>query len=69
MKTTIFMSLFGAVAVMATSVADIIIPHPEDVWVPRITSPTATTIWHIGTVRRLFALNRPCRLTFVLNSL
>jgi hypothetical protein len=53
MKTAMSMSLLGAVAAMITSVAAVPAIQPLDVWVPKITSPTASTIWHLGHVRFL----------------
>jgi hypothetical protein len=50
MKTTMFTSLLVAVAAMVTSVAAVPAIQPLDVWVPKITSPTASTIWHLGHV-------------------
>jgi hypothetical protein len=51
MKTAMSMSLLGAVAAMITSVTAVPAIQPLDVWVPKITSPTASTIWHLGHVR------------------
>jgi hypothetical protein len=53
MKTTMSISL-GALAIMVSSVAAAPAIQARDVWSPRIISPTASTIWHLGHVRSLY---------------
>jgi hypothetical protein len=50
MKTTMITSLLGVVAALASGAAAVATPKPQDVWVPAITSPTASTVWHLGQV-------------------
>jgi hypothetical protein len=53
MKTTMSISLLGSLALMVSSVAAVPAVQARDVWSPRIISPTASTIWHLGHVRTL----------------
>jgi hypothetical protein len=52
MKSSMIMSLVSAVAAF-TGVGAVIIPQPQDVWVPKILTPTIGTVWTRGTVRAL----------------
>jgi hypothetical protein len=48
MKSTMITAFGGALA--SITVSAVVVPQPLDVWVPKITSPTARTVWHIGKV-------------------
>jgi hypothetical protein len=49
MKSSMIMSLVSAIAAF-TGVNAVIIPQPQDVWVPKILTPTTGTLWIRGTV-------------------
>jgi hypothetical protein len=43
-------TFIGAIASLTVSATAAVVPQPLDVWVPKITSPTASTVWQIGKV-------------------